>query len=127
MLAWCRARAASLGIARIDEKVFADIGCTAEIVSIVKEYPDGRLDIISEGRKRFEVLRVNQERSFLRAETILLEDEAGAAVAHVSTRAVQLHAEILELAGAMQALSATTRATFSMLITVTFRTVRHFQ
>ncbi len=100
MIAECRAQDSSFGIVRIVEKGFADIGCTAEIVSIVKEYPDGRLDIISEGRKRFEVLRVNQERSFLRAETILVEDEAGAAVAGESARAVQLHAEILELAQA---------------------------
>jgi len=64
MIAECRAQDSSFGIVRIVEKGFADIGCTAEIVSIVKEYPDGRLDIISEGRKRFEVLRVNQERSF---------------------------------------------------------------
>jgi Lon protease-like protein len=116
MIAECRAQDSSFGIVRIVEKGFADVGCTAEIVSIVKEYPDGRLDIITEGRKRFEVLHVNQERPFLRAETILIEDELGAAAADESARAVQLHAEILNLAGAVQDLSGADRAAISFYL-----------
>ena len=116
MIAECRAQDSSFGIVRVLEKSFADVGCIAEIVSVVKEYDDGRLDIVTEGRKRFEVLRVNQDRSFLRAETILIEDEAGAPAADESARAVQLHAEILELAGAVQDLSATDQATISFYL-----------
>jgi Lon protease-like protein len=116
MIAECRAQDSSFGIVRVLEKSFADVGCIAEIVSVVKEYDDGRLDIVTEGRKRFEVLRVNQDRSFLRAETILIEDEAGAPAADESARAVQLHAEILELAGAVQDLSAADQATISFYL-----------
>src|SRR5258708_617360 len=54
--------------------------------------------------------------SLFRAETILVEDEAGAAVAGESARAVQLHAEILELAGAVQDLSGADRATISFYL-----------
>ena len=116
MIAECRAQDSSFGVVRVLEKSFADVGCIAEIVSVVKEYDDGRLDIVTEGRKRFEVLRVNQDRSFLRAETILIEDEAGAPAADESARAVQLHAEILELAGAVQDLSAADQATISFYL-----------
>ncbi len=116
MITECRAQDSSFGVVRSVEKGFANIGCIAEIVSIVKEYPDGRLDIVTEGRKRFEVLQVNQERSFLRAETILIEDEAVAAAADESARAVQLHAEILELAGAVQDLSGADQATISFYL-----------
>jgi len=116
MITECRAQDSSFGVVRSVEKGFANIGCIAEIVSIVKEYPDGRLDIVTEGRKRFEVLQVNQERSFLRAETILIEDETGAAAANESARAVQLHAEILELAGAVQDLSGADQATISFYL-----------
>src|SRR5258708_12595752 len=63
MIAECRAQDSSFGIVRIVEKGFADIGCTAEIVSIVKEYPHARLDIISDAPKLFEPLRVNQNLS----------------------------------------------------------------
>jgi Lon protease-like protein len=116
MIAECRAQDSSFGVVRVLEKSFADVGCIAEIVSVVKEYDDGRLDIVTEGRKRFEVLRVNQDRSFLRAETILIEDEAGAPAADESARAVQLHAEILDLAGAVQDLSAADQATISFYL-----------
>jgi Lon protease-like protein len=116
MIAECRAQDSSFGVVRVLEKSFADVGCIAEIVSVVKEYDDGRLDIVTEGRKRFEVLRVNQDRSFLRAETILIEDEAVAPAADESARAVQLHAEILELAGAVQDLSAADQATISFYL-----------
>jgi Lon protease-like protein len=116
MIAECRAQDSSFGVVRVLEKSFADVGCIAEIVSVVKEYDDGRLDIVTEGRKRFEVLRVNQDRSFLRAETILIEDEAVAPAADESARAIQLHAEILELAGAVQDLSAADQATISFYL-----------
>ncbi len=42
---------------RAMEQGLAEVGCTAEIVTVVKEYPDGRLDLVTEGRKRFELLR----------------------------------------------------------------------
>ena len=116
MIAECRAQDSPFGVVRIAEKGFADVGCSAEIVSVVKEYPDGRLDIITEGRKRFEVLQVNRERTFLRAETVLIEDEAGPAAADQSARAVQLHAEILRLAGAMQDLSGADKSTISFYL-----------
>jgi Lon protease-like protein len=116
MIAECRANDSPFGVVRIAEKGFADVGCSAEIVSVVKEYADGRLDIVTEGRKRFEVLHVNQERSFLRAETILIEDEAGNAAADEAARAIQLHAEILKLAGAMQDISAADKSTISFYL-----------
>jgi Lon protease-like protein len=116
MIAECRAQESPFGVVRIAEKGFADVGCSAEIVSVVKKYPDGRLDIITEGRKRFEVIQVNQERSFLRAETILIEDEAGPSAADESARAIELHAEILKLAGAMQDLSGADKATISFYL-----------
>jgi Lon protease-like protein len=64
------------------------------------------MDLISEGRKRFEVLGVDQERSFLRAEVLLVPDDPGDSAPEDRAKAVQLHLEILSLAGAVQDLSA---------------------
>jgi ATP-dependent Lon protease len=94
----------------------AKVGCTAEIITVTKEYPDGRLDIVSEGRQRFEVLQINEERSFLRAEVSFLEDENEAASEHAIARAIQLHAEILNLAGAIQDLSAADQTALSFYL-----------
>ncbi|HEV2470279.1 MAG TPA: LON peptidase substrate-binding domain-containing protein [Candidatus Sulfotelmatobacter sp.] len=106
MIAECLANDAPFGVVRAVEEGIADVGCTAEIVTVTKEYPDGRLDLIAEGRKRFEVLEVNQERSFLRAEVLMVPDEPGLAEREEKVRAIQLHLEILSLAGAVQDLSA---------------------
>lgn len=106
MIGECLANSAPFGIVRALEQGIAEIGCTAEIVSVTKEYPDGRMDLICEGRKRFEVLEVNRERSFLQAEILLVPDEPATAPQEERAKAIQLHLEILSLAGAVQDLSA---------------------
>src|SRR5258707_5935825 len=45
MTAECRAQKKPFGVVRAKEEGIAEIGCTADIVSVTKEYPDGRSDI----------------------------------------------------------------------------------
>lgn len=106
MIGECLAQNTQFGVVRAVEQGIADVGCTAEIVTVTKEYPDGRLDLVAEGRKRFEVIELNRDRSFLRAEVLLVPDEVEAAPEQERTRAIQLHLEILSLAGAVQDLSS---------------------
>jgi Lon protease-like protein len=106
MIGECLAQHRTFGVVRIVEQGLADIGCTAEIITVVKEYPDGRLDLVSEGRQRFEVMRVNEERSFLQGEVLMIADEPGTPPPADTARAVQLHSELLAVAGAKQDLSA---------------------
>lgn len=102
MLAECLSQKSSFGIVRAQEEGVAEIGCTAEIVAVTKTYDDGRMDIVTEGRKRFEVVDVNQERSFLRANVIYIEDDHQQATKEEVEEAIRLHGEILALAGAKQ-------------------------
>lgn len=106
MIGECLANEAPFGVVRALKEGIADIGCTAEIVSVTKEYPDGRMDLVAEGRQRFEILQVNEERAFLRAEILLLPDDSVAAGEQENQRAAELHREILALAGAVQDISA---------------------
>ena len=55
----------------------AMIGCTAEISQVIKQYPDGRLDLVAVGRKRFQVSFFDSEKAYLRASIELLPDSAG--------------------------------------------------
>jgi uncharacterized protein len=105
MIAECLAQQRAFGVVRAVEEELAEVGCTAEIVSVVKEYPDGRFDLVTEGRKRFELLRVNQERSFLQGEILVIVDEPGTPPQEDTSRAIQLHSELLAIAGAKQDLS----------------------
>ena len=116
MIGECLAEHRPFGVVRAVGEGLADVGCTAEIITVVKEYPDGRLDLVTEGRKRFEVVRVNQERSFLQAEVLMIDDEPGDPPPEDTSRAVQLHSELLGIAGATQDLSAADPSTLSFYL-----------
>jgi len=102
MIGECLARKSSFGVVRAQEEGVAEIGCTAEIIAVTKKYDDGRLDIVTEGRERFEVLEVNQERPFLQADVLYFSDDPEKATQEEVAHAVKLHREILALAGAEQ-------------------------
>jgi Lon protease-like protein len=116
MIGECRANNAPFGVVRALEDGVAEVGCTAEIVSVTKEYPDGRLDLVAEGRNRFEVLELNRQRSFLQAEVLLVQDEPGTPSPEDTARAIQFHLEILSLAGALQDLSAADQSVLSFCL-----------
>ena len=100
MIAECLDEKKPFGVVRASSEGVAEIGCTAEILEVTKRYDDGRMDILTRGVERFEVLQVNDERAFLQAEISVIEDEPGKSPAQAVERAVQLHAEIVKLAGA---------------------------
>ena len=105
MIGECLAQKAPFGVVRALGEGIAEIGCTAEIVAVTKKYPDGRLDLVTEGRERFAVLELNQDRSFLQAEVVLVFDEPGAPAQEETARAIEFYRQILSLAGAAQDLS----------------------
>ena len=116
MIGECLTNNTPFGVVRALEDGVANAGCTAEIVTVTKEYPDGRLDLVAEGRKRFEVLELNRERSFLRAEFLLIPDESSVPSQEDRARAIQAHLDILSLAGAVQDLSAADPNTLSFYL-----------
>ncbi len=103
MIAECLEQKKPFGVVRASSDGVADIGCTAEIMSVTKKYDDGRMDILTRGVDRFEVIQVNEDRPFLQAEISVVqdedEDEPGKPAAQMVTQAVRLHAEIAKLAG----------------------------
>ncbi|HTS57320.1 MAG TPA: LON peptidase substrate-binding domain-containing protein [Terriglobales bacterium] len=101
MIAECLERNQVFGVVRAKEGGIADVGCTAEIVTVTKKYDDGRMDIVTQGRDRFEVVQVSQERSFLQAEVLYLRDESGAPAPERIQQALSLHREIMTLVGAV--------------------------
>ncbi len=100
MIAECLDEKKPFGVVRASSEGVAEIGCTAEILEVTKRYDDGRMDILTRGVERFEVLQVHDERSFLQAEFTVIEDEPGRPSSQMVEQAVRLHAEIVKLAGA---------------------------
>ncbi|MGC2260276.1 MAG: hypothetical protein WA594_18340, partial [Candidatus Sulfotelmatobacter sp.] len=71
---------------------------------------------VAEGRNRFEIVAVNQDRTFLQGEVLMSEDEPGEPPQGDAARAAQLHSELLAIAGAKQDLSAADPASLSFYI-----------
>ena len=63
------------GIVLVNRGELEEVGCTAIVQGVLQEYPDGRLDIITQGQRRFEIMLVNEERNFLRASVEYFDDE----------------------------------------------------
>ncbi len=102
MIGECLEQKLQFGVVRAQETSLADIGCTAEILAVTKKYDDGRLDIVTQGRERFEILELNEERNFLRGEILYVTDEPDKPTEEEIGRAVELHREILALANSEQ-------------------------
>lgn len=88
------------GVVRAREGGIEPVGCSAELVAIAKRYEDGRMDIVTEGRERFEVMQVNSEKNYLRAEVLYFVDEPERPAAEDIERLLEMHKEMLQLLGA---------------------------
>ena len=101
MIAECIAGNAPFGVVRAQRDGLAVVGCTAQVVRVLRSYPDGRSDILAQGLDRFEieqlVARGEDSRSFLQAEVDLLPDTGAAADRSARQECLALHFEALHL------------------------------
>jgi len=71
-------RTEDFGVVLAKGQEVSRLGSSARIVNTTRTYEDGRMDIFTVGVRRFEVLEVNQDRSFLRADVEFFDDDPGA-------------------------------------------------
>jgi Lon protease-like protein len=65
------------GIVLLRGQELSSVGCTARIVNLTRKYEDGRMDILTVGKRRFEVLLTNEEASYLRGAVHFFDDDGG--------------------------------------------------
>ncbi|MBZ5553514.1 MAG: LON peptidase substrate-binding domain-containing protein [Acidobacteriia bacterium] len=75
LIGGCLDNKTEFGVVLMRENEMAEVGCTARIKDLVKRYDDGRLDIVTEGVRRFEIITENSEEEVLRAEVSFFDDE----------------------------------------------------
>lgn len=63
------------GIVLAHEEGIVNAGCTVVVEKLNELYPDGRMDVITRGRRRFEVLSLNEDKDYLQAEVQFFEDD----------------------------------------------------
>ncbi len=63
------------GVVLLKGQAVSPVGCTARIVNLTRQYEDGRMDILTVGKRRFEIVLTNDERPYLRGAVDYFEDE----------------------------------------------------
>lgn len=67
------------GIVLAREDGIVNAGCTVAVEKVMQMYADGRMDILTRGRRRFEIVSLNQENACLEAEVAYFDDDDFAA------------------------------------------------
>ena len=63
------------GVVLLKGQAVSAVGCTARIINLTRQYEDGRMDILTVGKRRFEILLTNEERPYLQGAVDYFEDE----------------------------------------------------
>lgn len=97
MIAECLAQKKPFGVARAKESAVAEVGCTAVILNVTKRYDDGRMDLATEGVRRFSIVQLNHDRDFLQAEVTYFDDDEPLQAPQTDQEtALQLHQQLFD-------------------------------
>jgi ATP-dependent Lon protease len=90
----------AFGINYVEEDKLHSIGCTALVADIIKRYPDGKLDIITEGVRRYEIVKFEQGTADELAYATIrwIEDIAEERDMKLADEAIELFNELCEVA-----------------------------
>lgn len=85
------------GVVLAKDQGIVSSGCTVLVENVLAEYPDGRLDIVTRGSRRFEIVLLNQDKSYLQAEVEFFDDdEPGPAPLELQQRALRQYKGLVE-------------------------------
>ena len=107
MIADCRAGDLPFGICLEWEGVVRTTGCAVAIEEILREYPDGRLDLVAVGQRRCRVLATYDDRPYLSGMVEYFEDSDELIDPELVARAEERFLELLALLGAETGLPQT--------------------
>jgi ATP-dependent Lon protease len=90
MIGRCIVQKLEFGMIYATGQYVAAIGCSAEIVQKMKQYPDGRMDILTRGRAPFRLLQLLQDETYHEGVVEYLSEELVREDAQKKARIVQL-------------------------------------
>jgi Lon protease-like protein len=79
------------GIVYVDAGKVADVGCSALIVKTLKEYDDGRSDILTVGQKAFRIALTHNDKAYIEGDVEYLEEDFSSIDTDISGQAVKLY------------------------------------
>ena len=85
------------GIVLAKEEGIVNAGCTVVVEKIVKSYDDGRMDVLTRGIRRFEIVGLNEDKDYLRGEVEFFDDDdPGPAPADLQEKALVQYRDLVE-------------------------------
>jgi Lon protease-like protein len=97
MVGEAEATGSEFGIVLARDGGIVNAGCTVIVETVLERYPDGRLDVITRGKRRFTIVSIDEDRPFLRGEVQFFEDTDWSAVnATLRERALAEYRKIRE-------------------------------
>jgi len=93
----CLAQEREFGLVLGDRDGLREIGTRAAIVEVLDEFPDGRLNIVIEGRERFRLVELTEGRAFTTGEVEALADEDSISERKQREIVLELYREVAEL------------------------------
>jgi Lon protease-like protein len=63
------------GLVLADEDGLRDVGTRAGVIEVLETFDDGRLNVVVEGRERFQLVELTEGRSFQTAEVVDIDDD----------------------------------------------------
>ncbi len=96
----CLENGTFFGVNFIEDSKLHSIGCTARVAEIVKRYPDGQLDIITEGIRRYQIVSVDNSdpNDLLYAQVKWITDRDEPMDTELAGEAITLFHELCEVA-----------------------------
>lgn len=71
----CVDHGSEFGILLAGDDELRRVGCAATVSQVLRKYPDGRLDILVEGTRRFHVQEIIDNKSYLEASVVFWREE----------------------------------------------------
>ena len=99
MVGECLSEKKAFGVVRADGEQMSIVGCTAQIIRVMERYDDGRMDILCEGVRRFEIEALDESRRYLQADVEFFEDNGVGSTRDDRQDCAALHFATLHMAG----------------------------
>jgi Lon protease-like protein len=76
MINECLSADSEFGVVLLNDDQLCNVGCTAKVTQVYKKHADGKMDILSEGQRRFHVLEFMQRDDSLDAVIEYFDDDS---------------------------------------------------
>ena len=84
------------GVLCATDNTVANVGCTARVAKEIRRYDDGRMDILTIGRRRFRIGRLQHDKGYLQGTVSFFSDEPAGERKKLKSRCLHLFQDLYE-------------------------------